>query len=65
MIPFVIVACLTADPAQCKTYIPTFMTTLDACEAAREAQVVLWARDHRNQTVTTAYCMPKRPLQGR
>lgn len=65
MIPFVIVACLSSDPDQCSHHVFTDMTSIEQCQAQIEPRVVLWSRDHRFETVTGAYCLPRRPLQGR
>lgn len=65
MIPLVILSCLTADPGQCTQHVPSSLASLAECQSQIEARVVLWSRDHRDQTVTAAYCLPQRPLQGR
>ena len=65
MIPFVIVACLTAEPAQCAHHVFADTTSLEQCQTQIEARVVLWSRDHRFEQVTKAYCLPPRPMQGR
>ncbi len=65
MIPFVIVACLASDPSQCSQHVFTDMTSLEQCQNQIEPRVVLWSRDHRFERVDKAYCLPRRPLQGR
>ena len=60
MVPLILVACLSSQPDRCEQMVLAQYATLLDCRSQIEAQSVLWARDHKDKSLSTAYCLPAR-----